>query len=206
MSIAMLTTYTKLHSQSDSACMHTVSTSVDITYYILHAVSGVPPTTSQSTEFGGRGGRAFDDKNDNIVGIIGMRIRSGNQIDSIQVTYRLKDGSIYEAPRHGGTGGSESSFTLADGEVLVRMEGMTNGVLVDMLTFYSNFNNRYGPYGVTGLVPFSVEGLEIVAFFGRAGNLLDAVGVYISGWPDKTGISTGIIITHVNQEHTIGLA
>ena len=68
-------------------------------------------------------------------------------IDSIQVTYRLKDGSTFAAPMHGGTGGSEYSFTLASGEKLTRMEGMTNGVLIDMLTFYSNLNNVYGPYG-----------------------------------------------------------
>lgn len=135
----------------------------------------------QSTSFGGTGGTFFDDYNDNIAGIIGMSIRAGDQIDSIQVTYRLKDGNIYEAPMHGGTGGSESSFTLSAGEKLVRMVGMTNGILIDQLTFYSNNNNVYGPYGVTGQIPFSVEGTEIVAFFGRVGNLLDAIGVYYTG-------------------------
>ena len=148
--------------------------------YVIFTVPGVSPTVVRSTQFGGRGGSAFDDNNDNIAGIAGMRIRSGNQIDSIQVTYRLKDGSTYEAPRHGGNGGSESSFTLADGEKLIRMEGMTNGVLVDMVTFYSNLNKMYGPYGRTGRTPFSVAGIEIVAFFGRAGSLLDAVGVHVS--------------------------
>ena len=141
---------------------------------------GTNLTVLQSAVFGGSGGIAFDDNNDNIAGIIGMKIRSGNQIDSIQVTYRLKDESTYEALMHGGTGGSESFFTLADGEKLIRMEGMTSGVLVDMLTFYSNYNNTYGPYGVTGQKRFSVAGLEIVAFFGRAGNLLDAIGAYVS--------------------------
>ena len=147
---------------------------------VISAASGTTPTVSRSAQFGGSEGSAFDDKNDNICGIIGLKIRSGNQIDSIQVTYRLKDGSAYEAPKHGGNGGSLSSFTLADGEKLIRMEGMTNDVLIDMLTFYSNYNNVYGPYGRTGRASFSVEGLEIIAFFGRAGNLLDAIGVYVS--------------------------
>ena len=152
------------------------------------------PIVSKSAQFGGSGGSAFDDRSDNIAGIIGMKVRSGNQIDSIQVTYRLKDGSAYEAPKHGGNGGSVSSFTLADGEKLIRMEGMTNGVLIDMLTFYSNFNNTYGPYGITGQAPFSVEGLEIIAFFGRAENLLDAVGVYVSQC-DPGFIGNGTICT-----------
>ena len=117
---------------------------------IISAAPGTIPTISQSAQFGGSGGSAFDDKNDNICGIIGLKICSGNQIDSIQVTYRLKNGSAYEAPKHGGNRGSVSSFTLADGEKLIRMEGMTSDVLVDMLTFYSNFNNVYGPYGITG--------------------------------------------------------
>ena len=122
----------------------------------------------------------FNDYNDNnnIAGIVGMRICAGNQIDSIQVTYRLNDGTTYTAPRHGGTGGTEFSFTLADGEKLTRMEGMTNGVFIDMLTFYSNLNNVYGPYGITGLTPFSIMASEIVAFFGRAGDIMDAIGVH----------------------------
>ena len=156
---------------------------------ILSNISGSTTTESptdapvvllQSTLIGGTGGRYFNnyEDNNNITGIVGMRIRAGNQIDSIQVTYRLNDGTTYTAPRHGGTGGTEFSFTLADGEKLTRMEGMTNGVVVDMLTFYSNLNNVYGPYGVTGLTPFSVMASEIVAFFGRAGDIMDAIGVY----------------------------
>ena len=151
-----------------------------ISNIILSAAPGTTPTVSRTAQFGGSEGSAFDDNSDNIAGIIGLKVRSGNQIDSIQVTYRLKDGSAYEASKHGGNGGSLSSFTLADGEKLIRMEGMTNDVLIDMLTFYSNYNNVYGPYGRTGRASFSVEGLEIIAFFGRAGNLLDAIGVYVS--------------------------
>ena len=101
----------------------------------------------QNTLFGGTGGSYFDDHNENITGIVGMRIRAGSYVDSIQVTYRLKDGSTFAAPMHGGTGGSEYSFTLANGEKLTRMEGMTNGMLIlFVLTFYSNLNNVYGPY------------------------------------------------------------
>ena len=128
----------------------------------------------KSASFGGSGGSAFDD----IIGIVGMKIRSGNQVDSVQVTYRLSDGSTFEAPKHGGTGGSLKSFTLADDEKLIKVEGKTNGVLVDQVTFYSNKGKTYGPYGKTGETPFSVKGSEIIAVFGRAGNLLDRLGVH----------------------------
>ena len=139
-----------------------------------------PVVLLQSRLFGGPGGTYFNDHNDNIAGIVGMRIRAGAQVDSIQVTYRLKDGNTYIAPMRGGTGGTEYSFTLADGEKLIRMEGMTSGVVLDMLTFYSNLNNTYGPYGITGLTPYSLAATEIIAFFGRYGsfNIMDAIGVY----------------------------
>ena len=158
---------------------------------ILSNISGSTTTESptdapvvllQSSLIGGTGGSYFNDydDNNNITGIVGMRIRAGDQIDSIQVTYRLNDGTTFTAPRHGGTGGTEFSFTLADGEKLTRMEGMTyiTGVAVNMLTFYNNLNNVYGPYGTIGLRPFSVTASEIVAFFGRVGGLMDAIGVY----------------------------
>ena len=151
----------------------------------------------QSNLYGGPGGNFFDDhndgpggnffddhnNNDTIVGIVGMRIRAEDRVvNSIQVTYRLRDGSNYTAPMHGQTGGTEYSFTLADGENLIRMEGeynqrITTGV-VDSLTFYSNMNNVYGPYGTTGQIQFSFIATKFVAFFGRAGSFIDAIGVY----------------------------
>ena len=163
----------------------------NVTSAILSNISGSTTTESptdapvvllQSNLFGGTGGSFFDDyeDNNNIAGIVGMRIHAGDQVDSIQVTYRLNDGTTYTAPRRGGAGGGENTFTLADGEKLTRMDVMTNEVVVDRLTFYSNLNNVYGPYGTNGQTPFSVTASEIVAFFGRVGsfNIMDAIGVY----------------------------
>ncbi|MCG8621793.1 MAG: hypothetical protein MJE68_07325 [Proteobacteria bacterium] len=83
-----------------------------------------PRVLLQSNLYGGIGGYFFDDYNDTIVG---MRIRAGDEVvNSIQVTYRLEDGNNYTAPMHGQIGGTEYSFTLADGEKLTRMEGMVN--------------------------------------------------------------------------------
>ena len=55
-----------------------------------------------------------------VAGIVGKRIRARAQVDSIQVTYCLKDRNTYTAPMRGGNGGTEylqvNMFTLADGE------------------------------------------------------------------------------------------
>lgn len=162
----------------------TTSTDIPTTYYsTTAATTTVTPGILQSNLYGGTGGEFFDDHNDNIVGIAGMMIRAGDQaVNSIQVTYRLKDGSNYTAPMHGRTGGTEYSFTLADSEKLTRMEGEFNqwisvGV-IDSLTFYSNMNNVYGPYGTTGQTHFSFTATEFFAFFGRSASLIDAIGVY----------------------------
>lgn len=128
----------------------------------------------KSQLFGGTQGRGspFDDHSEEITGIVGMNIRHGSQIDAIQVTYQLRNGNTYETPMYGGNGGSLSSFTLAAGEKLVRMEGKTNGVLIDMLTFYSNTGNRYGPYGITGETPFTVLVQKFLHFMDVMGELL----------------------------------
>ena len=63
----------------------------------------------------------------------------------------------------------------------MKMSGKTNNTLVDQLTFTTRKPDgstaTYGPYGKTGRTEFDVDG-RLVGFFGRAGNLLDAVGVF----------------------------
>ena len=139
----------------------------------------------KSKPVGGNGGSSWDDgvltHKPQIVGIRSMTIRHGNQVDGIQVTYVLADNTTYTAPNHGGSGGSPSSFTLAEGERIVRMEGKTNNTLVDQVTFIAltadGTQKTYGPFGKTGKTPFAVDGY-ILGFFGRSGNLLDSLGAY----------------------------
>ena len=163
----------------------TSTTDIPTTYYstIAATTTMTPRVLLQSDLFGGPGGNFFNDYNDTIVGIVGMRIPAGNVVNSIQVTYRLRDGSNYTAPMHGQTGDTEYSFTLADGEKLTRMEGMVSSghlPLIGVLTFYSNMDKVYGPYGttVTGQILFSFTATEFIAFFGRSGSRIDAIGVY----------------------------
>ena len=153
----------------------------------MDAPTTAMPGLTQSELFGGTGGAEFNDYNEDIAGINGMIIYvSGHPfiqhvaIESIQVIYRLKNGNTYTAPVHGATTGTRHSFTLAEGERLTRMEGSPtdNNYVIEQLTFYSNLNNMYGPYGYARPSTFFVEGREIVALFGRAGSLLDAIGAY----------------------------
>ena len=135
------------------------------------------------TTYGGRGGNLFDDgvENVNIVGIRTVNIRSGNQMDAIQVDYVLSDGSVYKGPFHGGCGGSASTITLANGEWICKVEGKTNGSLVDQLTLSiknaAGTIRKEGPFGKTGTTVFMKEG-NIVALHGGAGDLLDRIGFY----------------------------
>ena len=137
--------------------------------------------------FGGSVGSPWDDNigrlRPMVIGIKQIKIRSGNQVDSFQVVYCQADGSQTQGVRHGGYGGSLSTITLAKDEQIVRVEGKTNGVLIDQITFIirnSKGNEfSYGPFGKTGETPFSVDG-HIVGFFGRSGTLIDGLGVYLS--------------------------
>ena len=140
-------------------------------------------TLTKSPSFGGSGGNMFDDyvQESGIVSIKSISIRSGNQVDSIQVTYLLANGQTKTNDRHGGGGGVHSLVTLNKGDYISKVEGKTNGVLIDQLlitvTREDGSVKVFGPYGKTGQTPFKVEG-NIVAFFGSAGNLMDSIGFY----------------------------
>ena len=169
----------------------TTTTSTTTTTSSTTTTNMPPVVLLQSSLFGrADAGNPFDDYSENIAGIATVTIRSGTIVDSIQVTYQLKNGNSFTAPMHGGPGGVESSFTLGVGEKLTRMDAMSNSGFhfnnaISMLTFYSNTNNVYGPYGSSGdSTQYSVQASEIVAFFGRArdfgstNDFLDAIGVH----------------------------
>jgi hypothetical protein len=87
------------------------------------------------------------------------------------------NGFALQGPRHGGGGGSESSFDLAEGEFITRIEGRS-GSEVDQLTFTTNKGNKHGPYGGGGGAPFAVSDINVGGFFGRSGDRLDQIGFY----------------------------
>ena len=140
----------------------------------------------RSPNLGGGGGNPFDDNQlgKKIVGVTGFTIRHGNQVDGVQFTYLLADNTTFQAPYHGGSGGSATTVNLAVGEVIVQVSGKSSGVtgvLVDQLIFVTKkrdgSSQSYGPYGQTGDIWFNISGL-IAAVFGRSGTKLDGIGFY----------------------------
>ena len=111
-------------------------------------------------------GSAFSDNvsthKPEITGIKAIRIRHGNQVVSVQATYWRADGSTWVALKHGGSGGRASSLQFADNENGICIEGKTDNVIVDHLTFGTHkadgSQGKYGPFDKTGKTPFAVDG------------------------------------------------
>ena len=69
---------------------------------------------------GGTKGTPFDDLkkiSGTVFSIHSIAITSSDQVDSIQVTYLLKSGSLYKAPKHGGGSNPPFIITLAEVEL-----------------------------------------------------------------------------------------
>ncbi|KAL5755475.1 hypothetical protein ACOSQ2_020221 [Xanthoceras sorbifolium] len=89
--------------------------------------------------------------------------------------------------KFGGKGGESTVITINwPKEYLTSISGTYNTYkghcVVESLCFYTNCT-KYGPYGCTNGTPFKfpLEDREIVGFFGRAGDFIDAIGVYQKG-------------------------
>ena len=144
-----------------------------------------PDVASQM--FGGKGGKPFDDFEDEtfpspVVGIKKIVINTETSgIRSIQVTYQLSNGETCPGKKHGGSGGTTNEFTLEDDEIITQITGKwdssKDSQWVDNLQFITNKGRKKSYGGSGGDTPFEVSG-EIVGFFGRSGDMLDAIGMY----------------------------
>src|SRR5258706_5120613 len=72
------------------------------------------PQQAPATEIvGGPGGNAFSDPEPaQSARVIEVQVRSGDQVDSVQLVYTLSDGRTVMGPQHGGEGGGLSVFHL----------------------------------------------------------------------------------------------
>ena len=154
---------------------------------------------------GGNGAQHFDDSasipdpDPKGLRVLSIRIRSGASIDSIQFVYLANGGQELPAPHHGGQGGNEAEFGLAEGEHLIRLEG-SFGNYVDFLRLTTDKGRvkEFGMYHVPNTpgiaqaapppgspLPFQTNyfgyaappGYEIFAIWGNAHSYLDAIGV-----------------------------
>ncbi len=129
---------------------------------------------------GGRGGNEFADT-DIPYGarITEIRVRSAKNIDSIQAVYLLQDGSRYEGPLHGGSGGNLSVFRLDSDEYITGISGRY-GLYIDSLTIKTNKRTSATYGGKGGNTPFNIAvsgNTRAIGFAGRAASYLDAIGL-----------------------------
>jgi hypothetical protein len=120
-----------------------------------------------------------------VVGIKSITIRSGSEVDSIQISYLLANGTTFPAPAHGGTGGTANTINFVPSEKIIAIVGRS-GSEIDQLSFLTmtgtGQRNTYGPYGGNGGDQFILNA-EVLGIFGRSGSELDALGFYTAYVP-----------------------
>lgn len=155
-----------------------------VTAYVLQ-IGGdeayAPGTFSTGPAFGTPTlGTAFSDTVQPVSPLVGVNLRGGYWLDSIQGV--TSSGAL---PAHGGNGGNAASFRLPAGQYLVRIYGKaTPGKTIGQITFVSNTGQTYGPYG-SNLGPgtsvafdYTVPaGRKIYGFAGANDTYLNAISV-----------------------------
>jgi hypothetical protein len=134
---------------------------------------------------GGAGGYDFqDDWSSAGRKISKIVVRHGDYIDALQIHWA--DGKV--SKMNGGSGGEETTITLQEDEYLIGIQGRY-GTVVHSIVFHTT-RRSVGPYGGDGghaTYSYNVgpqwPNLEIVAFFGRAGAYIDAIGCVLSERP-----------------------
>ncbi|RCV15904.1 hypothetical protein SETIT_3G095300v2 [Setaria italica] len=138
--------------------------------------------------WGGDGGTEFD-VTEPPKRLQSMTIRAGDSIDSIGFSYIDEAGKKHSEGPFGGTGGQLTTIKFAPLEYVKKFSGtigraVGSGEMLFVASLEIETNvKKYGPYGKEDNdYPFSIplpENTSVVGFFGRAGRLIDAVGVYI---------------------------
>lgn len=132
---------------------------------------------------GGGGGGAFNDEPVLQAGtrVARIVIRTGDLVDSVEITHIRPDDTLLTLPHHGGFGGGEQLLDLRAGERITQIDGRY-GEFVDSINVRTNQGRVLsggGGGGVDGYLYQAPTGFEIVGFFGRSGELMDAIGVVL---------------------------
>lgn len=131
---------------------------------------------------GGVGGVPFDDEPPAAGGRLReLRVWSGSAIDGLQIVLMI-DGVLAERPRHGGSQGGYASVLLEPGEVITEIYGRY-GSYLEQLSIRTNRgqSRRFGGVGgASEFAYFAPEGFQIAGFWGRAGRVIDALGVHLA--------------------------
>ena len=114
--------------------------------------------------------------------VIGVIVRSGSYVDSLQMAVRLTNGNVKLLNKHGGNGGAQSIFFLNSGEYITSMWGRY-GSYVDSIQFGTSAGRSSPKYGGNGgcanFYYRAPAGYEIAGFYGRSGAYIDAIGVVL---------------------------
>ncbi|CAL4987997.1 unnamed protein product [Urochloa decumbens] len=142
-------------------------------------------TVAKVGPWGGNGGNTCDIK---VIShhLESVTICSGTIVDALAFSYSDRNGQRHKTQFWGGITGSVKMIFLGTSEYLIEVSG-TSGPFSDIseaitsLTLVTNVRS-YGPFGEPQGIPFCTrvkKNTSIVGFFGRSGNHLDAVGVYV---------------------------
>lgn len=149
-------------------------------------LSYAPRSLSQvgfTNSAGGSGGSAFSDSEIPFRSRISeIRIRCGAFIDSIQAIYTLQEGTLFEGPVHGGSGGRSFVFRLDQDEYVTGISGRY-GSNIDSIVIITNKRTSQKFGGNGGDRNFKIDvpsNSQAVGFIGRSGEYLDALGLAYS--------------------------
>ncbi|TXG56072.1 hypothetical protein EZV62_017385 [Acer yangbiense] len=145
---------------------------------------------NKASSWGGKGGAAWDWNPGSDSSIIEIVINYGDVVDSVAfVSFNSATGKTVFSGTHGGKGGASRKILIdkLSGEYLSLISGKTRDnycgkKIIGSLTFHTNLH-KYGPFGVASVgdaFEIPMENGKIVGFFGRAGNWVDALGIYVT--------------------------
>ena len=131
---------------------------------------------------GGVGGHPYDDSPPyENARVSELRVWSGSCVDAMQLVLDI-DGENCEYIKHGGNGGNLGIIRLTYDEHITEVYGRY-GSYVDSLSLRTNKGQirRFGGQGGHSEFIFTApQGYCIIGFWGRAGHILDALGVHLA--------------------------
>ncbi len=131
---------------------------------------------------GGIGGQAFDDPPPGPgAHIREIRVWSGLSLEALQIIHG-HEGELIERPKRGRSNSGFSVLKLQPGEFITEISGRYSGY-IDQMEIRTNRSTvrRFGT--APGLHDFQYvapDNYEISGIWGRAGRLLDALGIYLA--------------------------
>jgi hypothetical protein len=156
---------------------------------ILHVTPALAQRDLLLGPSGGHEGNQFTYAIPSGARIAELRVHSGDWIDGLQIVYIAATGERVEMPPVGGSGGGLTSLQLGTTQYIRKIYGRY-GTYVDHLSIETEGSKASGEGagpdfdagGGGGGADYTYEvppGMQIVGFYGRAGQYLDAIGVIV---------------------------